>query len=863
MSSWDDFVARGQQAAADAATVAQGSGRALPKPVVDALVTLEMDAAVLDIRDIAGLVGSLRHALPRRSEAPTEVSAATAALVRAFEELASSDESGQRYDEAAVSSATTGIEALVATPEAPPPPPPRGGGGAADDDEEWQPTVDADMIPAFLEECQERLEGLGEKLVELERAADDELVGAIFRDLHTLKGSSAFVGLRKMTRLAHAAEDLMGQVRDGQRGVDRPLVDALLGTVDVLTSIIQRANSQGPIDVDVEPAIAALRGTPVTPRAAKADATPTAKKPKTAAPRKEQPLRQQTLRIDFEKLDQLMNLVGELVLAKAGVREGLEGLGGLGREIDAQRRSASAHQRAGHGARSGAVRLQDMATEMSRLQRAFDLLAQDLDGSANQLDFVAGQLRDQVMKLRMVPIGRTWSKYHRTVREIALKVGKQVDLELFGAETELDKVLVELLDDPMLHIVRNAIDHGVEKPDERTKAGKPPAGKLTLEASHLGNQVVIRVEDDGKGIDVDKVRQKAVERGLVDAADAAELSEDDIFDLIFRPGFSTASAVSDLSGRGVGMDVVRDTIAKLKGSVSVSSSPGEGSRFELRLPLTLAIIQVLLVRCAGHSYALPIDLVRRTVSVRADELRVAGGRETLLDGGREVPLLRLRHVLGLGASAADAVTETPVVLVEVRDKTYGLLCDAFLGRQEIVIKSMGSLLKRVPGVAGATILGDRGVLILDVPTLVGMALSGRVAKAASVAPGEPSEQGAKRRILVAEDSDVIRESLKRSLVAAGYEVVAARDGAEAIELAAAAEFDLVSTDVVMPNVDGYELTRRLRRMDGYRDVPIVMVTSKDERIDRIRGFDAGVDEYLTKPADASDLVRIVARLLTR
>jgi chemotaxis protein histidine kinase CheA len=547
---------------------------------------------------------------------------------------------------------------------------------------------------------------------------------------------------------------------------------------------------------------------------------------------------------------------------------GLGGLASVRRELSDQRRNAGvarsgdpASRLVARGrARTGAVRSQDIATELGRIERAMEQLAGELDAAGQQLDFVAAELRDQVMKLRMVPIGRTWSKYHRTVREIAHRLGKQVRLELVGGETELDKVLVEQLDDPFLHLVRNAIDHGIEPPDRRTGVGKTPEGMLRLAAGYRGNQVIIRIEDDGKGIDVERVRQKAVETGLVPAAEAASLDEAQVYDLIFRAGFSTAGAVSDMSGRGVGMDVVRETISQLKGTVVVDSTPGKGTRFEIRLPLTLAIVQVLLLRCAGETYAIPIDLVERTVSARPEQIRFAATSEVLYDSGRDLPLVRLRDVLGLPSAAGHQPDEEAVVLVDVGGQTYGLACDGFVGRQEIVIKSLGSLLARVPGAAGATLVGDRCVLILDVPALVQMdahAPIGPLLRAADdAAHGAP-------RILVAEDSDVIRESIRRVLLAAGYHVEAARDGAEALRIASAAEiaFDLVSTDVVMPEMDGYELTRRLRAIPGYRDVPIVMVTSKAERIDRIRGFDAGVDAYLTKPTDAAELLRVITRHL--
>jgi chemotaxis protein histidine kinase CheA/CheY-like chemotaxis protein len=864
---------------------------------LDAATALELDALVVGVSEVSSGAGALRSALAAtKGEVAPGAADLVHALLEAFAMLALPDRSGAQIDGRRIHAAIAGLG--TATRRVPPAPPPRPGRAAApaqapsaEDDSRWVPQVDEDMIDPFLEECQERLEGLAEKLVELERAADDpELLRALFRDLHTLKGSSAFVGLKRMTRVAHAAEDIVGGVRDGKRAIDRGLIDALLAAVDVLGAIVQRAAARAPIDVEVETIIARLLGrdapattevAPATPRATPATesraspaqtssgetaAAPSASAKAVAAAAHD--AAKQTLRIDFEKLDLLMNLVGELVLAKGRLGGSVEGLGSLGRELDVQRKHASAAGRVkASSALRGGIRSQDLGTELSRVQRAFDQLAQEIDGASQQVDFVSGELRDQVMKLRMVPIGRAWQKYHRTVREVARALGKQVRLELDGGDTELDKVLVEQLDDPFMHLVRNAVDHGVEAPAERVRKGKNAEGILRFGAKHRGNQIIVTIEDDGAGINTARVREKAIEQGLLTVEQAAHLEDAQIFDLIFRPGFSTAKTVSDVSGRGVGMDVVRETISRLKGTVSVLSKPDGGTRFEIRLPLTLAIIQVLLVRCAGQTLAIPIDLVTRSVAAPASAVRVVVDREVLHDGDHDIPLVRLRDALGLAGNdgAPDVV---PVVLVDLGGQLWGLACDGFLGRQEIVLKTLGSLLDHVPGASGATLVGDSPVLILDVPTLVGMVQSGAMRRVAPAAPTKGATPGAQTstgttrvQILVAEDADVVREMMRRALETAGYAVTVARDGEEALALAERTRFALVTTDVVMPRVDGYEVTRRLRASDSYRDVPIVMVTSKDERIDRLRGFDAGVDAYLTKPVDPAELLRVVERQL--
>jgi two-component system chemotaxis sensor kinase CheA len=421
-------------------------------------------------------------------------------------------------------------------------------------------------------------------------------------------------------------------------------------------------------------------------------------------------------------------------------------------------------------------------------------------------------------------------------------------------------VLVEQLEEPLLHLVRNAVDHGIESQDRRVAAGKPAAGTLQLSAFHRGNQIVIQIADDGGGMDPAKLRKKAVDKGVLTAEEAEALDDRAALDLIFRSGFSTAARVSEVSGRGVGMDVVKNTIVgRLKGEIDVRSELGAGTTITLRLPLTLAIIQVLLLRAGGEVLALPLDSVTRTLSVQPRDIRVVADREVLPVAGRQVPLLRVGEILELGHESHAADDPLAVALVEVLGQPYGFVADRLLGKQEIVIKTLGDLLDQVPCAAGATLLADRVAIILDVAAVVERALnSGAPRRKRGVVAADAPRR---LRVLVVEDSDVIRESIRRMLEVAGYEVSEARDGQEGFELAGQKDFDLISTDVMMPRMDGYELTRALRADGKHKDTPIIMVTSRGEKIDRVRGFDAGVDEYITKPHDRQELLRAVAKHL--
>ncbi|MGZ5971379.1 MAG: hybrid sensor histidine kinase/response regulator, partial [Polyangiales bacterium] len=576
-----------------------------------------------------------------------------------------------------------------------------------------------------------------------------------------------------------------------------------------------------------------------------------------------------------ERVDQLQNFVNELVLARSRLTRATGAQLGLGREL-ARLRRRMGEMALGDEHDSGRTKeVTSIAEELGRAERVIDEGGLELEASLGSLGGALAQLRDRVMRLRMVPIARLFSKHQRTVRELGGTLGKKVRLDLRGQETELDKVLVEQLEDPLIHLVRNAVDHGIETPDVRLSRGKPEVGTLTLSARQQGGAIVVEIVDDGGGIDAQVIKRKGVEKGLVTAEEAETMTEREALDLIFRAGFSTAAAVTDVSGRGVGMDVVRESIQRLKGTIEIHSKPGEGTTFELRLPLTLAVAQVLLVRAAGEEVAIPIDAVARTLSASVETVEDVGGRpclvERLEDGERRIPVIDLAETLGLeghgrgtdlravgGTDRAGGqlvVLEAPLTGVDA----VALECDALMGRHDVVVKPLGPMLVAAPCVAGATLLGDKVVLLLDLGAIVRRGLDAEPPKRRP----KPAARAKRGKILIAEDADVVREALRHALEHAGFEVTAARDGAEALERARVGTFDLVSTDVMMPRMDGYELTRSLRALPAYAHTPIVMVTSRDQRVDVLRGYDAGVDAYVTKPADVKALLKTIEEVLAR
>ena len=882
---WDQFVV---QAGADAAALAGAAADASRLAAIGRIAfRIAMSSLLLGADDVGRLALAIEHAIDRAATAgivTAELAAAIATLRDAFVQLASADMSGARVENlpleerrralepgapdgraAASVRAAPANEPAASSPDAAPAPARSPSAAApATAGFAWLPAVDDDMIELFFDEATERVAALAGKLIEIERRpSDGELLRDVFRDLHTVKGSSAMVGLAPVNRLAHAAEDLVGQIRDAGRAVDGAVIDALLAALDTLRDMLAQARQGAAITVDPAPVIARLQnpaagsllGAPIASSAlAPAGGAPAAR----AAPPGD--AARQTIRVDFDKLDRLLNLVGELVLGRDGLRGTVQTLGSITSELAADRGVARRVARVRAGQAGGAARgLDRLGDELSRVERVLAEVTTDLDQGTGRLDAISAELRDQVMRLRMVSVAGVFRKHVRTVRDLAASLGKRARLELAGEDTELDKLLVEALDEPLLHLVRNAVDHGVEPPEARAAAGKPAEATIRIAAAHRGNQVEIRVSDDGRGLDPAQLRAKAIERGVIEPAAAAALDDEAARELIFRAGFSTAASVSEVSGRGVGMDIVRQTIVtRLKGTIEVESTPGQGSAFVLKLPLTLAIIQVIVARAGGETFAIPLDVVKRVLTIDPREVERIGDREVCVVRGHHVPLIRLDAVLELDRGGDGALQLVLVEHTGTSRETYALVCDQLIGKREIVIKSLGPLLANVPCTAGATLLGDRVALILDVPAIIQRALA-RPAPTGPVRRAPTRTGGA--QILLVEDSDIVRESLRRLLTEAGYLVTVAVDGQHGLELAQSRKFDLISTDVVMPRLDGYELTRALRAMPDYADTPIVMVTSMGERIDRVRGFDAGVDEYLTKPHDRSLLLRIVRKLL--
>jgi len=586
-----------------------------------------------------------------------------------------------------------------------------------------------EVLQEFLVESYENLDRLDHDLVALERAPEDaETLSSIFRTIHTIKGTCGFLGFSKLESVTHVGENLLGKLRDRELSLDAAIVSGLLQLVDAVRGMLASIESTGSEgDGDYAGLVEELgrlgRGEasapahPEVPLLGEVLVETTAATPEDVAHAVE--VQQQG---DPRQL-------GELLVDEGVVRPN--------ELVDALQAQAEARsQIADHSIRVDVALLDKLMNLVGELvlarNRVLQFTRTDSDAgfvsTSQRLNLITSELQEGVMKTRMQPVGNVWSKFPRVVRDLALQLGKQVRIEMEGEDTELDKTIIEAIKDPLTHIVRNSVDHGIESPQARVAAGKPAEGRLFLRAFHEGGQVNIEVSDDGAGIDIERVRARAVERNLLTPDQAARMGDREIANVIFLPGFSTAAAVTNISGRGVGMDVVKTSVEKIGGTVDLQPRAGQGTTLRIRIPLTLAIIPALIVVTDGERYAIPQVNLLELVRLEGEQARAAvehiHDTQVYRLRGNLLPLVDLRHELGLGTAEQTGDEVMNIVVLQADDRQFGLVVEGVTDTEEIVVKPLGRQLKSIPTFAGATIMGDgRLALILDV---LGLAQRARV-----------------------------------------------------------------------------------------------------------------------------------------
>ncbi len=767
-----------------------------------------------------------------------------------------------------------------------------------------------EILEDFLIEAFELIEQLDQDLVELENNPEDlELLNSIFRVAHTIKGSSSFLNLDTLTALTHHMEDVLNKARKGELVLTPVIMDTVLESIDLMKALLFSVRDTGSdenADINIDPICKKLdaisKGEEIENVEETAEEKPKEseaveekpqepeeemdmsdmsdeeveaeierllqekreekKKKKNSKPKespkeeskespKEEPkvvkkatkpakttqkatpvkksggsTLEQTIRVEVKRLDHLMNLIGELVLGKNRL-----------------------------------LKIYDDVEERYEGEKFLE----ELNQVVSSVSTVTTDLQIAVMKTRMLPIAKVFNKFPRMVRDLSRELHKNIDLKISGEETELDKSIIEEIGDPLVHIIRNSCDHGIEDAETRLQAGKPEHGTIELKAYNEGNAIVIEIVDDGKGLDPDMLIQKSLEKGLITEREADNLSEKEVFGLIFKPGFSTAAAVTNVSGRGVGMDVVKTNIEKLNGIIDIDSQVGRGTIIKLKIPLTLAIIQALLVGAQEEYFAVPLSSVLETVRVPAEEIYSIEGKDVLRLRDEILPLVRLSDVFGI-EEVFDSGENLYIVVIALADSKLGVVVDTLVGQEEIVIKSLGDYLQGIQGIAGATIRGDgRVTLIVDVGALMELAKNTKSGikkideKQESVAKKEVSDYN----VLIVDDSKTDRTIMQKALKPLGVTITEAVNGVDALQLLKSGEtnFDIVLIDIEMPKMDGYTLAGEIRKYSRYKYLPLVAVTSRTSKSDRMRGVEVGMTEYITKPYSLEYLANVVRKNL--
>ena len=783
-----------------------------------------------------------------------------------------------------------------------------------------------ELLEDFLIEAFEMIEEMDNDLVELENNPDDlELLNKIFRVAHTIKGSGSFLNFDKLTHLTHHMEAVLDKARKGELKITPEIMDVILESIDAMKAILEyirdNGNDSSP-EVEIEEIVKKLDAianggkissdggnkedekkekkedsdiviggkkldeiTPenideldldaLTPEEldkilekiendintpveeddetvekvesqekqekeekkeeneSKKESLPTQESSKAIAKEEQKKelkkhivsTKEQTIRVDVKRLDQLMNLIGELVLAKNRL-----------------------------------IKIYNDVEERYEGEKFLE----ELNQVVSSISIVTTDLQIAVMKTRMLPIGKVFNKFPRLVRDLSRELGKKVRLIIEGEDTELDKSIIEEIGDPLVHMIRNAIDHGIEPPEERKKLGKPEEGTIWLRAYNEGNMIVIEIKDDGRGMDPNKLKQKAIEKGIITPQEAENMSDKEAFMLIFRPGFSTADKVTNISGRGVGMDVVKTNIEKLNGIIEVDSVLGKGTTFKLKIPLTLAIIQALLVASQEDLFAVPLSNVIETVRIVEEDIYTIEGKSVLKLRDEVLPLVNMADIFEI-EKVLIPEKYLYVVILGLGASKIGLIVDRFIGQEEIVIKSLGEFLKGLPGIAGATIRGDgRVTLIVDVASLMKLAKETHNKKLVTDSLKEAKKKKEKPsdyNVLIVDDSAMDRKIMRQAIEPLGVNIIEAKDGVEALNLLKQNDIDAMLIDIEMPRMDGYTLAQEIRKYNKYRKLPLIAVTSRATKADRVRGVEVGMNEYITKPYTKEYLQNVIRRNL--
>lgn len=721
-------------------------------------------------------------------------------------------------------------------------------------------TADEAMLELFRSEVENQGQALNEGLLQLEQnPGDSSQLEALMRASHSIKGAARMVDVECCVRIAHVMEDIFVAAQDGTLALDPERIDVLLRGVDLVSRVgrIHTAESAQWLQDQAREINALLHDLHQVRDGSSPDVPASPPEPQAArpAPAPEQaPARSAmdtAIRVSPESLNRLMGLAGEVRVESRWLRPFAEGLVQVKHRqvelisiLDRLGEAVNNHQSGEYIARLVSEAQHKAGQCRHRLSDRLGEL-EEYDRRSHNL---ADRLNREVVASRMRPFGDGVQGFQRMVRDLARSLGKDVRLVIEGLATRVDRDILSKIEAPLNHLVRNAIDHGVEDPAERRAAGKPGQATITLEAVHSAGMLSITVRDDGRGIEPEALRRKVVEKGLTSADMAAHLSEAELMEFLFLPGFSTRDQVTEISGRGVGLDVVHSAVQEMRGVVRATSTPGRGLQFHMQLPLTLSVVRALLVEIGGEPYAFPLARIDRTLKIHRDHIETMEGRQYFTLGNQHIGMLAAHQVLELADSEQDD-SELPVVVVGERVDRYGLVVDRFLGERNLVVQTLDPRLGKVQDISAAAILEDGSpCLILDVDDLIRsidiLIAGGRLDRLGERHVAQHAQRG--KRVLVVDDSITVREVERNMLASRGYLVDVAVDGMDGWNAVRTGHYDLVISDVDMPRMNGFEFVAHIKDDPALKTTPVMIVSYKDREEDRARGLEAGADYYLTK-----------------
>lgn len=707
------------------------------------------------------------------------------------------------------------------------------------------------FIAKFAEEAREHLEIINNSLVIFEKDPDNsELLDIIFRSFHTIKGSSKILKLVTIANLAHKVEDIFDAIRSGKIQIGTAVTDLVLQAVDKIEEMVGRAAAGADVPEAGSDLIARLeaiiqKDTSQTPP--KSDSVPVMKEEtKPAEPVEKTALFKSgdSVRVSIERLDEIIKLMGEIVSNQNRLKYSMLDIQKIEKLIPPLLNRLMDFTEKLNDPKNFEITIFQPFGELFKTVRTIASRTRD---DINIQELLTHELQDKALKMRMMPLSTIFNTFPRTIRDISHSMSKKIEFSVKGGETELDKKMIEKLGDPLMHMIRNAIDHGIESTEIRLANGKSEVGSIDLSAYYEGGTVVIKLQDDGAGLSKEKLKAKALEKNLFDENTLRTMENKDVYDIIFHPGFSTRTNITDISGRGVGLDVVkRNIVNDLKGSIQIETSLGQGTAFFIRLPLTLSIMSVLLIESAGMIFALPSNSVSEVLRVPNSDLIDVMSRKAIKLRDHLIPVVWLDSLLTVpGDTVTGKIKKMNLIIIlNIGEERLGVVIDSLISEEDMVIKPLPSHLKNNVWVTGIAITGKNELVnVLHIPTLF---VNAKKSDGSASVHSQAILNSSPAKILVVDDSYNTREIEKSILEEGGYIVHIAHDGEDGLKKAQQTQYDLIVTDCDMPKMNGFNLTKNLRRDENYKDKPIIIVTARDKEEDRLLGMEVGADAYITK-----------------